>query len=158
MIVFSNTTPLIALSSVQSLHLLPALFTRVRVAASVVAECRAGGSIPVPDLASLPWIDIVPVPPRVPGPSSLWQLDAGERDTIELACNQNADLVIMDEKSGRNHAEFMGLNITGTLGVLPKARKDGLIPSFLALAEGMRSHGIHFNRTLIARLASVAGE
>jgi predicted nucleic acid-binding protein len=42
-IVFSNTTPLVALASVDALHLLPALFQRVHVAESVAAECRAGG-------------------------------------------------------------------------------------------------------------------
>ncbi len=115
MIVFSNTTPLIALASVDALHLLPDLFHRVHIAASVAAECRVGGPIKVPDLSSLPWLEIAPVPPPSKTPSPLWELDAGERDTIELACARKADLVIIDEKLGRNHAEFLGLRITGTL-------------------------------------------
>jgi len=81
-IVFSNTTPLIALASVDALHLLPAIFQRVHVAASVAAECRVGGPIIVPELSTFPWLEIVPAPlPSAPR-SPLWELDAGERDTI----------------------------------------------------------------------------
>lgn len=160
MIVFSNTTPLIALASVDALHLLPGLFGRIHVAASVAAECRAGGPINVPELSNLNWIEIVPMPAvATPGlRSPLWELDAGERDTIELACMKKADLVIIDEKLGRNHAEFLGLKVTGTLGVLLKAKQQGLIPSFRAAGEGMRARGIHYSPALIARLAASVGE
>ena len=158
MIVFSNTTPFIALASVDALHLMPSLFQRVRAVASVAEECRAGGPIPVPELSSLPWLEIVPVPKPSATPSPLWELDAGERDTIELACANKAHLVIMDEKLGRNHAEFLGLKVTGTLGVLLKARKAGLISSFTKMAEEMRAQGIHYNPKLVARLAASIGE
>lgn len=158
MIVFSNTTPLIALASVDALHLLPDLFQRVQVAASVAAECRAGGPIMVPEPSSLSWLEIVPVPPPSAPTSPLWELDAGERDTIELACVKKADLVIIDEKLGRNHAEFLGLKVTGTLGVLLKAKQAGLIPSFAAMAEKMRAQGIRYSPALVARLAASIGE
>lgn len=158
MIVFSNTTPLIALASVDALHLLPDLFQRVHVAASVAAECRIGGPIVVPELSSLSWLEIVPVPAPSMTRSPLWELDAGERDTIELACARKADLVIIDEKLGRNHAEFLGLKITGTLGVLLKAKQVGLIPSFTATADKMRAQGIRYSPALVARLAASIGE
>jgi predicted nucleic acid-binding protein len=157
-IVFSNTTPLVALASVDALHLLPALFQRVHVAESVAAECRAGGPVIVPELSSFPWLELVPVPAPGVARSPLWELDAGERDTIELACARKADLVIIDEKLGRNHAEFLGLRITGTLGVLLKAKQSGLIPSFKATVEGMRARGIRYSPALVARLAASMGE
>ncbi len=50
MIVFSNTTPLIALSSIAQLDLLPTLFRKIWVVDTVVDECAAGGAIIVPDL------------------------------------------------------------------------------------------------------------
>lgn len=158
MIVFSNTTPLIALASVDALHLLPAIFQRVHVAASVASECRVGGPIIVPELSTFPWLEIVPAPSPTAAQSPLWELDAGERDTIELACALKADLVIIDEKLGRNHAEFLGLKITGTLGVLLKAKQLGLITSFTAMAEKMRTQGIRYSPELVARLAAKVGE
>ena len=50
MIVFSNTTPFISLSSISLLHLLPSLFGEVIVAHSVADECKEGGRIFVPAL------------------------------------------------------------------------------------------------------------
>ena len=61
MIVFSNTTPFISLSSVNFLDLLPSIFGEIVVAQAVVEECREGGRIFVPDLAGLPWVKVRPV-------------------------------------------------------------------------------------------------
>ena len=59
MIVFSNTTPFISLSSVDLLGLLPTIFGEVAVAPAVVEECREGGRILVPDLAGLAWVKVM---------------------------------------------------------------------------------------------------
>ena len=56
MIVFSNTTPFIALASIGRLDLLPQLLGKVHVAQSVIDECAEGGQILVPDLRSLDWV------------------------------------------------------------------------------------------------------
>jgi predicted nucleic acid-binding protein len=56
-IVFSNTTPFIALSSIGQLELLPRLFGTVRVVPEVAEECRAGGLIAVPELAGRACVD-----------------------------------------------------------------------------------------------------
>jgi predicted nucleic acid-binding protein len=120
MIVFSNTTPLIALSSIQPLELLPQLFHRVHVVREVVEECLAGGPIAVPDLQQLDWMEIVEST-AVAHPSVLLELDKGEKHTIDMARKRQADWIVMDEKIGRNMAEYLGLRVTGTLGVLLKA-------------------------------------
>jgi predicted nucleic acid-binding protein len=41
-----------------------------------------------------------------------------------------ADLLIMDESSGRALARSLNISITGTLGMLLKAKRDGEIPSW----------------------------
>jgi len=48
--------------------------------------------------------------------------------------------------------------VTGTLGVLVKAKSTGLIPSFHEAAHAMRQQGIHYNASLITRLAQHLGE
>lgn len=121
MTVFSNTTPFISLSSIDLLHLLPAIFGEVIVAPSVVQECNEGGRIFVPDLTTLPWVTVRPVQSEKQLPA-LFELDRGERDTLLLAALQPNAMVIMDEKFGRNLAEYMGFQVIGTLGVLAKAR------------------------------------
>lgn len=157
--VFSNTTPIIALSSIGQLALLPALFKNVHLAASVIEECAAGGQITEPDLRGLPWVVPIAADSSDPPVSSLlFELDRGERDTLHLAMVRGADLVLLDERLGRNLADYLGLRVTGILGVLLKAKQQGLISSFADCAEAMRRQGIHFNSALIGRLAAEIGE
>lgn len=56
-------------------------------------------------------------------------LDAGESEAIAMSLEWPADLLIMDESSGRAMARSLNIRITGTLGVLLKAKRDGQIPS-----------------------------
>lgn len=155
--VISNTTPFIALSSVELLPLLPDMFDAIWVAASVVEECQEGGRIVVPDLSVLPWIHVIPVQNQAHLPA-LFELDRGERDTLLLASTQTDPLVLMDEKLGRDIAEYLGFRVTGTLGILAKARSMGLIPSFLKAAQNMQAQGIYYSSALIQRMAVRIGE
>jgi predicted nucleic acid-binding protein len=88
----------------------------------------------------------------------LFELDRGEKQTIILALKHSASMVIIDERIGRRVAEYLGLNVTGTLGVLAKAKSLGLIPSFHQAAMDMWRQGIHYNAALIDRLAQHLGE
>lgn len=155
--VFSNTTPFIALSCIRQLDLLPQLFDRIHVAESVLAECTEGGPIVVPDLKQLSWVTVVSDENALMLPVQ-FELDRGEKQTIALALKHTADLVIMDERIGRQVAEYFGLHVTGTLGVLIKAKVLNLIASFYDAAMGMREAGIYFNSALITRLARHLGE
>lgn len=157
MIVFSNTTPFIALASIGQLHLLPQLFGTVHVAESVIGECADGGRIVVPALRSLDWV-IPVVDEATSGLPVLLELDRGEKQTIILARKYAAHRVIIDERLGRRIAEYLGLNVTGTLGVLAKAKSAGLIPSFHEAAQAMRQQGIPYNAGLISRVALHLGE
>ena len=50
----------------------------------------------------------------------------------------NANLVVIDEKIGRNLAEYMGLSVAGTLGILLKVKQLGYITSFCDCARAMQ--------------------
>ena len=157
MIVFSNTTPFIALSCINKLDLMKEIFSEIHVAESVIQECSAGGLIKVPNLSQMDWIrkkkDIESVSLPV-----LLELDKGEKQTIALALEETKALVLIDEKIGRNIAEYLGLRVTGTLGILVKAKRDGLIKSFTDEALSMVDAGIHYNIDLIKRIGRELGE
>jgi uncharacterized protein len=155
--VLSNTTPFIALSSIRQIALLPRLFDRIYIAESVLAECAEGGPVPVPDLKQIPWVTVLPDDDTLALPVQ-FELDRGEKQTIALALKHSAEIIIMDERIGRRVAEYFGLQVTGTLGVLAKAKTMGLISSFHDAAMGMREEGIYFNVELIARIARHLGE
>jgi predicted nucleic acid-binding protein len=155
--VISNTTPFISLCSVNLLHLLPSIFGSIVVTSSVQEECNEGGRIFVPDLATLPWITVHTVHPSNQLPA-LFELDRGERDTLLLAAQHTDALVLMDEKLGRNMAEYLGFQVIGTLGILAKARAMGLIASFTHASLNMREQGIFFSEALVYRIAAKLGE
>jgi uncharacterized protein len=134
--VFCNTTPFIALASIDRLDLLHQVLGDISVADAVVEECARGGPIPVPALRNLPWITVYPdLPPK--DWSAVLDLDRGEQQTLLLARHHGSDLVVIDERRARNLAEYLGLRVTGTLGILAKAKASGLIPSFRRAAAAM---------------------
>lgn len=155
--VFSNTTPLIALSAINQLELLPRLFGHVYLTDEVISECFAGGRILVPNLRELSWVTRTTYSPAMM-PHILLELDWGEKATILAAQEHQADLVLIDEKLGRNVAEYLGLRVSGTLGVLLKAKREKLITSFRQAANSMREQGVFFQPKLIERLAVTVGE
>jgi len=55
------------------------------------------------------------------------ELDLGERAAIALAERIRADLLLIDEASGRAEARRRSLRVTGTLGVLRTAAEQGLV-------------------------------
>lgn len=122
--VFSNTTPFIALSSINQLELLPKIFGKIHIVKSVQKECLEGGRIMVADPAGFDWIHIHKDDNSITLPVLL-ELDKGEKQTIAVSIKEGADLVLIDEKIGRNVGEYLGLKLTGTLGVLVKAKKLG---------------------------------
>lgn len=157
MIIYSNTTPFIALSSIDQLDILPKIFGKVHVAKAVIDECAEGGRIIVPDITQLSWI--IPVADEIDTTLTvLFELDRGEKQTILLAKKHKADKVIIDERMGRSIAEYLELSVVGTLGVLAKGKKLGLIKSFRDSALDMQSQGIYYNIALIQRIAQQLGE
>jgi predicted nucleic acid-binding protein len=158
-LVISNTTPIISLALVGRLDLLEKLYGNVLVPPAVVAEVLAGGQfgIGVLEFQQATWFSQTPLadPRRA---DLLVDLDRGEAEVIALAQEINADLVILDERLGRRHAQRLGLEITGTLGVMLKGKQLGFVPEVKPLVERLQKGGIRLGRPLIARVLQLAGE
>lgn len=56
-------------------------------------------------------------------------LDPGESSAIALSLEYENATLLMDELRGRKVARQLGLNVTGTLGVIAQAKISGIIPS-----------------------------
>lgn len=158
-LVVVNTTPIIALALLGKLDLLHQLYSQVITPSAVRTEVLAGGSTGMgsAELQGATWIRVVSLqdPQRA---DLLADLDRGEAEVIVLAQELNADLVIIDEHLARRHARRLGLALTGTLGVLLKAKQLGLIDAIAPLIEQLQIGGIRLGDTVIATVLELADE
>lgn len=100
MIVVSDTSPLNYLILIEEVHLLGKLYGRVMIPRAVWKELQAEGAPMMIQKwrANLPaWIEVH----EVVDPDPTLALDPGEREAITLAQQVKADLILMDERSGR---------------------------------------------------------
>jgi len=85
-------------------------------------------------------------------------LDSGEAAVIQLALNEKTGTVCIDEAMGRRIAKLSGLNITGSVGVLLRARKEIGPFSMKQALQRMKSHGVWLSDRVIAFALQQAGE
>jgi hypothetical protein len=127
--IVSNTTPIISLLKLDRLELLQELYSEISIPTAVHKEIEAGKSkVYYRDLSLSDWINIKEIQDKKALRYFL-DLDAGEAEAIVLATETDADLVIIDERLGRLHAKNAGLKVTGIIGVLIKAKSEGLVES-----------------------------
>jgi predicted nucleic acid-binding protein len=69
-------------------------------------------------------------------------LDRGEASVIQAALDQQVALVAIEEVVGRRVARLAGLGVTGSIGILLKARTLGLTGSLTDSFARLRAHGI----------------
>src|SRR5947209_3034382 len=122
--VFANTTPLQYLHRLGRLDWLREFYGRIVVPTAVAGELEAGRRLgaQVPDLAAYPWIEIRrPPDPMRPFPRFIHR---GEAEVLVLAQATDAPLVIMDDLMARAQAQALGLQCTGTLGVILRAKRE----------------------------------
>lgn len=156
--VVSNTTPIISLLKIGKLEILKELYQEIYIAEAVFMELEIGKNKKYyKDLSKLNWIKIKEVRNKN-SLSYLIDLDKGEAETIILANEINADLIIMDETFGRFHAKSTNIKITGTLGLLIRAKNNGLIDTLKPLIYELRDKGIWLSEKLINKVLKMVDE
>ena len=137
-----NTTPLIALAEIGELHILKDLYERIEIPNAVFEEIKSEPAYSEVREAT-EWIKIVEV--DLPKQKKLLssRLHAGEVEVILHAKDTKADLVILDDKLARKTARYMELTITGTLGVIVKAKEKGYIHSVRPVMDKLIHNGLY---------------
>jgi len=158
-LVVVNTTPIIALCLIDQFDLLQKLYDRVMIPSAVQAEVSAGGiaGVGVRELREASWVDVVSLqdPSRA---ELITDLERGEAEVIALTQEHNADLVVIDERLARRHARRLGMRLTGTLGVLLRAKQAGMIDAVKPLIDQLRAGGIRLGDDVVAEALRLAGE
>ncbi len=148
-LVISNTSPLLYLHQIGRIDLLATLYGAVIAPPAVAQELRVGAEkgVDVPDLSALPWVEVRPVtdPKLLP---VVIDLGSGEAEVIALGIENPDSLLILDDKLARRIAGLRGLSLTGTLGVLIKARKEGHLSRLAPALNDLRSTTIRIHEDL----------
>ena len=155
-----NAGPLVALSLLNQLDLLPALFTECWIPQTVFNEVAVAG-VGKPGanaLQSADWLGRVRESP-MPDPLLILELDAGEAEVITLARQLSPCIALIDERRGRRIAQDVyGLAVKGTAGVLVEAQRRGLISGIRPQLLALRNAGYFISDGVIAAACLVVGE
>lgn len=161
MIVVSNTSPLTNLAAIGQFGLLQSLYAELHIAHAVWDELNAGGKRwPGGDeVAKADWIEQHPAQNQALVTALRRDLDRGEAETITLALELDADLVLLDEKEGRHAAQRLGLRVVGTVGVLLEAKASGNVDTVGPHLDALRqTAGFYLSRSLYQHALVLAGE
>jgi predicted nucleic acid-binding protein len=148
----SNAGPLIHLSWLDLLGLLPALFDEVVIPPAVQQEVLRD-DVSLPGMTALKDAfagDRLRIQaPRSQPPATMPGLDTGEADAIALMHERAADVLLMDERRGRRFASQEGFPLLGTIGVLRLTRARGLIPAVTPLLAELRNRGFRISAEIV---------
>jgi len=113
MIVVANTSPLTNLAAIGQFDLLRRLYGQLHIAEGVWEELHAEGQRwpGRVEVAGADWIERHAVQNRPLVTALQRDLDRGEAETIALALEVEAGLVLLDEREGRRAAQRLGLRV-----------------------------------------------
>ncbi len=126
MIVVSDTSPITNLIQISRLELLRDLFEEIIIPPLVFQELsKTDNQKEIIENAG--WIKIKEVVDKKLAKQLLNKIDAGEAEAIALAIELKAEYLLIDELKGRSVAKEYGIQITGVLGTLLKAKEKGFL-------------------------------
>jgi uncharacterized protein len=160
-IVVSNTSPLTNLAAIGQFPLLQKLYGEIKIATGVWHELNAGGRIwpGSVEVSNASWIVQHDVENLQMVTALRRDLDRGEAESIVLALELEADLILLDERDGRNAARRLGLQVVGVLGVLLEAKATGLITAVRPHIDDLRQDaGFYVSNSVYRSVLHLAQE
>ena len=159
----SNSSPLIGLSRAGRLEVLPALYDAVWIPPAVQREVVSAGQSRAgsPEVAAAitaGWLRVVEPSDAELAARLQIDLDPGESEAIALAFTAQPDVLVIDESKGRRIAADYGLVITGTVGLLTRAAREGIINTLQADLDYLRSAGFRISDRLYQQALRASGQ
>ncbi len=165
-VVVSDASPLICLAAIRHFNLLRLLYGEVLTPEVVWQEITRAPTFAVAaalqvanDARDAGWLQIASAGNRPLVRQLETVLDPGEAEAISLAVERAPSLLLIDERDGRQMARTLGVPITGTLGVLLRAKALGHTPAIKPLlTELVEQHHFRLHPDLVQRVLADAGE
>lgn len=147
--IISDTSCLIVLTNIGELKLLQQIYGTIITTIEVATEY---GQV-LPD-----WIEIKAATDKKLQQVLALQIDEGESSAIALALETPGCTVILDDYKARKIAEKLGLEITGTIGVVIKAKLKGVIPSVRPYLDKMAQTDFRITEEIRQQALKLASE
>ncbi|VAW16477.1 hypothetical protein MNBD_BACTEROID01-1107 [hydrothermal vent metagenome] len=142
-IVISDTSCLILFHKIGELDLLRKVYDSVSTTPEVAQEF----------LEELPdWINIESVKDKKYQDFLETQIDWGEASAIALAKEMESPLLLLDDLKARRLAKRLNLRVTGTLGIIHKAKQIGAIEKVKPLIEKLQATNFRISENIIEEL------
>ena len=139
--VVSNTSPILNLAIVGQLDLIRQQFEQVQIPPAVLAELKVQderpGSQEIKAALESSWIQVQEIGSPLYVQLLQQTLDKGEAEAIALAVALQADWTLLDERDGRKVAKSVGLRVTGVLGILLRAKREGELSSLTEVIDAL---------------------
>jgi uncharacterized protein len=157
MILIADSSALLALAACDSLVVLELLFQEVYVPSAVYSEVTVEGKAFAEMLRSFLEGRMVTIDAsRVI--ITDFALGAGEIEAMALYKQQNADVLLVDDRRARAVARANDIRVIGSLGVLLAAKEQGHIAAVLPRLAAIDKAGIYISSSLWEQTRRLARE
>jgi len=148
-VIVADTSCLILLDKIGHINLLKSVFGKITITQSVANEFNDR----LPEFIEIR-------NPRDKNYQKILEssLGVGEASAMALAMEQDDCLLIIDDFKGRRQAKSLGLNCTGTLGILVVAKERGIIKSVKEVIDEIRKTNFRISKSLLSEVKRKCGE
>jgi len=158
MLIVSDTSPITNLIQMGRLELLHQIFGEIVIPQKVFEELSVYEGHKK-EIEAREWILVKSVNNRQLVKTLEQRLDSGEAESIVLAKELGADLLIIDERKGREIAGEYGLKIVGLLGVLIQGKKKGFLDNLKPILDRLINEiGFRVDKVLYERILEEVDE
>jgi predicted nucleic acid-binding protein len=147
--IISDTSCFIILTNIGELDLLHKVYGSIFTTVDIAIEFGE----PLPD-----WVIIEKVADKYRQQLLEMQIDKGESSAIALALETPNSTVILDDYRARKVAEQLGVNYTGTIGVIIRAKINGAIPSIKPILAKIKKTDFRLSVDIERQALLAAGE
>lgn len=147
--IISDTSCFIVLTNIGELALLQKVYEQIITTPDVAAEF--GEALPA-------WVTIETVQDTYRQKILEMQVDKGEASALALALETPDSTLIIDDYRARKVAEKLGMNYTGTVGVIIKAKITGVIISIKPLLDKIKQTDFRITDDIERQALREAGE
>ena len=144
----TDSACLIGLERIGRLDILSQSFNTVFIPSAVEKELGR----------SVDWLIVRPVQNKDTVTTLKTQIDEGEAEVIALAMELKDVYVVLDDKKARRIAQEIGLEVIGTIGVILRAKKKGIIAEIKPVLNKLEEVGFRISNTLYEQALQLAKE